>query len=81
MMIAGQRSSASCSTTPWQFDGVISELKSANYTNLLAAYNGTVVVNPIDGAKNNKHTAVEEKHGLKSIFLDFPPTLRGSKKI
>mgnify|MGYP001156811694 FL=1 len=72
--ISWQHFFPACSTTPWQFDGVISELKSANYTNLLPAYNGTVVVNPIDGAKNNKHTAVEEKHELKSIFLDFPPT-------
>tara|TARA_B100001750_G_C15490324_1_gene590894 strand:+ start:655 stop:1779 length:1125 start_codon:yes stop_codon:yes gene_type:complete len=62
-----------CSTTPWQLDGVITALKRDGYKDLIPAHNGTVVVDPLEGAVNNKHQAVEKRHGLESVFLDFPP--------
>ena len=31
------------------------------------------MVDPLEGAVNNKHQAVEKRHGLESVFLDFPP--------
>ena len=62
-----------CSTTPWQLDGVITALKMDGYKDLIPTHNGTVVVDPIEGAVNNKHQAVEQQHGLESVFLDYPP--------
>lgn len=62
-----------CSTTPWQLDGVIHTLEEDGYPDLIPAHNGTVVVDPVEGALNNKHKAVERKHGLRSVFLDLPP--------
>ena len=62
-----------CSTTPWQLDGVITALKTDGYKDLIPTHNGTVVVDPIEGAVNNKHQAVEKQHGLESVFLDYPP--------
>ena len=62
-----------CSTSPWQLDGVIHALKQDGYSGLIPAHNGTVVVDPVEGAQKNKHEAVERKHGLDSVFLDFPP--------
>ena len=71
--ISWQHYYPACSTSPWQLDGVIKTLKADGYEELIPAHNGTVVVDPMVGAVNNKHEAVEEKHGLKSVFLDFPP--------
>jgi uncharacterized protein (DUF362 family) len=62
-----------CSTTPWQLEGVIRALKADGYGEMIPTHNGTVVVDPHEGAVNNKHTVVEEKYGLKSVYLDYPP--------
>ena len=71
--ISWQHYYPACSTTPWQLDGVIGALKEDGYRGIVPTHNGTVVVDPVAGAKANKHQAVEEKHGLESVFLDFPP--------
>ena len=71
--ISWQHYYPACSTTPWQLEGVIRTLRSDGYENLIPAHNGTVVVDPVEGAVNNKHRVVEERYGLKSIYLDFPP--------
>ena len=71
--ISWQHYYPACSTTPWQLDGVIRALKDDGYADLIPAHNGTVVVDPHEGAANNRHTAVERKHGLDSIYLDYPP--------
>ena len=71
--ISWQHYYPACSTTPWQLDGVIQALKDDGYGELIPAHNGTVVVDPHEGAANNRHTAVEQKHGLDSVYLDFPP--------
>ena len=71
--ISWQHYYPACSTTPWQLDGVIRTLREDGYDDLIPTHNGTVVVDPREGAVNNKHEAVERKHGLESVFLDYPP--------
>ena len=71
--ISWQHYYPACSTTPWQLDGVIGTLKADGYQELIPAHNGTVVVDPVEGWVNNRHRGVEERHGLKTVFLDFPP--------
>ena len=71
--ISWQHYYPACSTTPWQLDGVIRTLREDGYDDLIPTHNGTVVVDPREGAVNNKHEAVERKHGLRSVFLDYPP--------
>ena len=71
--ISWQHYYPACSTTPWQLEGVIRTLRADGHEELIPTHNGTVVVDPVEGAANNKHSVVEEKYGLKSVFLDFPP--------
>ena len=63
-----------CSTTPWQMDGVIKQLKADGYDDLMAAHNGTVVVDPFEGEIKNKHKVVEEKHGIQASRLMWRQT-------
>ena len=72
--ISWQHYSPACSTTPWQLEGVIKTMAEDGYKELVSAHNGTVVVDAMEGAINNKHVAVEEKHGLESVYLDSPPS-------
>ena len=71
--ISWQHYYPACSTTPWQLEGVIKALKADGYEQLIPAHNGTVVVDPHEGAAKNKHTVVERKYGLESVYLDTPP--------
>ena len=71
--ISWQHYYPACSTAPWQLEGVIKALQTDGYSDLIPAHNGTVVVDPHEGAFNNRHTAVERKYGLDSVFLDLPP--------
>ncbi len=71
--ISWQHYYPACSTTPWQLEGVIKTLKADGYGDLISTHNGTVVVDPHEGAVNNKHTVVEDKYGLQSVYLDYPP--------
>ena len=68
--ISWQHYYPACSTTPWQLDGVIQALSKDGYNNLIPAHNGTVVVDPVEGAFNNRHTAVENSHNLEAVYLD-----------
>ncbi len=68
--ISWQHYYPACSTTPWQLDGVIRALGAAGYDDLTPIHNGTVVVDPREGAVNNKHEDVTELHGLDSVFLE-----------
>ena len=68
--ISWQHYYPACSSTPWQLDGVIRALRDAGYDRLTPVHNGTVVVDPREGAVNNKHEAVTERHGLESVFLE-----------
>ncbi|MCX8213840.1 MAG: DUF362 domain-containing protein [SAR202 cluster bacterium] len=71
--ISWQHYYPACSTTPWQLEGVIKTLKADGYGELIPTHNGTVVVDPHEGAINNKHTIVEDKYRLQSVYLDYPP--------
>ncbi|MCH9017560.1 MAG: DUF362 domain-containing protein [Chloroflexi bacterium] len=62
-----------CSTTPWQIEGVTRALEARGHKDLVAAHNGTVVVNSYEGEFKNKHKAAQEKVGLPDIHLDSPP--------
>ena len=62
-----------CSTTPWQIEGVSRALKARGHKDLVAAHNGTVVVDSYEGEYKNKHKAAQEKSGLPDIHLDSPP--------
>lgn len=64
----------SCSTTPWQFDGVVSALKQLGYHNLVPAQNRTVVINPKHGAEKNHLNSVMKKHRLNFVYLYEPTT-------
>ena len=70
--ISWQHYYPACSTTPWQLEGVIEAMRADGYGELIAAHNGTVVVDPLEGSINNKHKVVEDKHGLESVILDTP---------
>ena len=62
-----------CSTTPWQLEGVIRGLQDMGHRELIAAHNGTVVVDSFEGEVNNKHKAVQDKYALPTLHLDTPP--------
>ena len=68
--ISWQHYYPACSTTPWQLEGVIRELRSQGYDDLVPTHNGTVVVDAREGAVNNKHRTVEMKHGLNAAYLE-----------
>ena len=62
-----------CSTSPWQIEGVANALKSLGHRDLVAAHNGTVVVDSYEGEANNKHKIAQDRVGLPSVHLDSPP--------
>jgi uncharacterized protein (DUF362 family) len=62
-----------CSTTPWQLEGVIKALQALGHHELVAAHNGTVVVDSFEGEINNKHKVVQDRYRLPTVHLDTPP--------
>ncbi|GIT16390.1 MAG: hypothetical protein CM1200mP38_0470 [Dehalococcoidia bacterium] len=66
--ISWQHYFPACSKTPWQLEGVSKSLLNKGHS-IKTAHNGTVVVNPREGAKNNKHSAVEKNWALRVYFL------------
>ena len=62
-----------CSTTPWQLEGVVQGLQNLGHRDLIAAHNGTVVVDSFEGELNNKHKVVQDKYALPTVHLDTPP--------
>lgn len=59
----------SCSSTPWQLDGVLTALKNNGYSDIYPVENKTVVTKPVLGAKLNKWLPVLKKHNLNFIPL------------
>jgi len=55
----------SCSTEPWQLEGVLKTLQNGGYKNIHAVENRTVVTDVWKGAKGNKWLPVLEQYGLK----------------
>ena len=64
-----------CSTSPWQLDGVIQSLQKLGHQDLVAAHNGTVVVDSFEGEVNNKHKVVHDRYHLPNVHLDTPPNV------
>ena len=58
-----------CSSTPWQIEGVARALREEGFDDLIAAHNGTVVVDSHEGEQRNKHRAVQERLELASVHL------------
>ncbi len=63
-----------CSTTPWQLEGVTTELLADGRPpeTLIPAQNRTVVVDPKVGAERNRLDVVMEKYGLEFVYLYEP---------
>ena len=62
----------SCSSQPWQVDGVVSKMLADGYdpARLIPIENKTVVTNPLDGCRNNRWEPVLRRHGLR--FTPLP---------
>lgn len=56
----------SCSSQPWQVDGVAGKMLADGYSphRLIPIENKTVVTNPREGCRNNRWEPVLQKHGL-----------------
>ena len=61
----------SCSSQPWQVDGVVSKMLSDGYDRhrLIPIENKTVVTNPREGCRNNRWEPVLQRHGLTFMPL------------
>ena len=61
----------SCSTQPWQLEGVVKTLLEDGYRkeHLIPVENKTVVTDPLKGAKNNRWISVFKKYGLDFVPL------------
>ena len=61
----------SCSSQPWQVEGVVRTLIEDGYSreNLIPVENKTVVTNPVKGARNNKWLPILDKYGLEFVPL------------
>jgi len=61
----------SCSTQPWQLEGVVKTLLEDDYRkeHLIPVENKTVVTDPLKGAKNNRWIPVLKKYGLEFVPL------------
>ena len=62
-----------CSTPPWQIEGAVKALQSNGYTDLIAAHNGTVVVDAREGEVRNKQKVVTDKYNLPNMHLEEDP--------
>ncbi len=58
-----------CSSTPWQIEGVIRALQKSGYRDVVGIHNDTVVVNTVDGERNNKHKFVTDQYNIPCHYL------------
>src|SRR5215510_12409124 len=61
----------SCSSQPWQVDGVVTKMLADGYSRnrLIPIENKTVVTNPREGCRNNRWEPVLQRHGLTFMPL------------
>lgn len=73
--ISWHRYYPACSTTPWQYDGVVTALLADGYRreSLIPTHNRTVVVNDKVGIRNNHFESVDWKHKLVPVHTYEPP--------
>ena len=62
-----------CSTPPWQIEGAVKALQANGYNDLIAAHNGTVVVDAREGEVLNKQKVVTDKYDLPNMHLEEDP--------
>ena len=58
-----------CSSTPWQIEGIVRALRTEGFNDIIAAHNGTVVVDSHEGEVKNKHKLVQDRFGVPSVHL------------
>jgi len=58
----------SANTTPWQLEGVIKALRSANYKKISCVQNKTVVINTFKGEDLNKYKPIFKKYKITVLF-------------
>ena len=61
----------SCSSQPWQVDGVIGKMLADGYDprRIIPIENKTVVTSPREGCRNNRWESVLKRHGLDFVAL------------
>jgi len=70
----------SCSTAPWQLEGITKTLQADGYANIEAMENKTVVTKPLKGAKQNKWMSVFGKYNIPFTplteveWVEYKPT-------
>src|SRR3989304_2857821 len=64
-----QHWSPGCPSTPWQGEGVVRALRPEGFNDVIAAHNGTVVVDSHEGELKNKHKAVQDRFAVPSVHL------------
>ncbi len=69
MNVSWQTWYPSCSTTPWQLEGVIKALRALGYERLIGAHNDTVVVDVKDGERNNKLRYITDQYEIPCVYL------------
>jgi uncharacterized protein (DUF362 family) len=60
------------SSTPWQIEGAIRQLRSDGYERLIAVHNDDAVADPYESERNNKHKYVVDKYGVENVHLREP---------
>jgi len=55
----------SCSTQPWQLEGIVRKMKEDGYNKLIPVENKTVVTDVWKGARDNKWLPILQKYNLK----------------
>lgn len=69
----------SCSSPPWQVDGVLKTLTKDGYKNVVAVENKTVVTDAVKGCQQNKWSGVLKKYDIdflplyKTRWIDYKP--------
>ena len=63
-----------CSTPPWQIEGAVKALHANGYNDLIAAHNGTVVVDAREGeVRQPSRRVVTDKYDLPNMHLEEDP--------
>ncbi len=66
----------SANTTPWQLEGVIRELRSGGFRDVVSVHNNTVVTDPFKGERLNKLSPLYEGYCVDELF-NFDPKHMG----
>jgi len=59
----------SCSTEPWQLEGILKTLREDGYEDIVAMENRTVVTDPMKGLRNNRWEKILRKYDVEFVPL------------